>query len=298
MKIHHLSALAVATVIASLPLSAQVFIGSDDFNDNTLTAQIVNGSTVNPIQAAGQWRRNSPASGTFTETNQRLEYTNADTSGARYGALDWSTTTSSITEVGGAGLSSGAPYTSSWFAQVELTNLTAPASGYTLVGMEISSLAIPSGNNAYYGIYLSNSQTDGNSLMVESGIWNGSYYDRTPEWFHIGDTTDVTVRATFDAATKELSFSFSTDGATFLSTGVTYDLDGAHAGPTAPLSDGLALSLIGFANGGAPAITAGEMYFDNFSVTAIPEPSTYAALAGLGALGLALWRRRQARTAA
>lgn len=33
------------------------------------------------------------------------------------------------------------------------------------------------------------------------------------------------------------------------------------------------------------------------AVSAIPEPSTYAALAGLGALGLALWRRRrQAQT--
>ncbi len=34
------------------------------------------------------------------------------------------------------------------------------------------------------------------------------------------------------------------------------------------------------------------------SVSAIPEPSTYAALAGLGALGLALWRRRKAHAAA
>lgn len=32
-------------------------------------------------------------------------------------------------------------------------------------------------------------------------------------------------------------------------------------------------------------------------VSAIPEPSTYAALAGLGALGLAFWRRRRARVA-
>jgi hypothetical protein len=33
------------------------------------------------------------------------------------------------------------------------------------------------------------------------------------------------------------------------------------------------------------------------SVSAIPEPSTYAALAGLGALGLAFWRRRRAQAA-
>lgn len=37
-------------------------------------------------------------------------------------------------------------------------------------------------------------------------------------------------------------------------------------------------------------------YFErstSFSISAIPEPSTYAAFAGLGALGLAVWRRRK-----
>jgi hypothetical protein len=36
----------------------------------------------------------------------------------------------------------------------------------------------------------------------------------------------------------------------------------------------------------------------NFTISAIPEPSTYAALAGLGALGLAMWRRRKVQAAA
>ncbi len=40
--------------------------------------------------------------------------------------------------------------------------------------------------------------------------------------------------------------------------------------------------------------TAGEL---KIAGSAIPEPSTYAVLAGLGALGLAAWRRRQGRTA-
>jgi len=42
-----------------------------------------------------------------------------------------------------------------------------------------------------------------------------------------------------------------------------------------------------------PSTGYGQHVGLNFTITAIPEPATYASLAGLGALGLALWRRRR-----
>jgi hypothetical protein len=39
-------------------------------------------------------------------------------------------------------------------------------------------------------------------------------------------------------------------------------------------------------------LSAGYVALDNVSVTAVPEPATYAAMLGVGALGLAAWRRR------
>jgi hypothetical protein len=46
-------------------------------------------------------------------------------------------------------------------------------------------------------------------------------------------------------------------------------------------------------NGGTVAST-GTDRVDNFTVTAIPEPSTYAMVAGLAGLGFAILRRRRA----
>lgn len=312
MQLRHLLTLLCIATLSALPLSAQVFVGSDNFNDNTLTIQStgavngVAGSTLN--QAAGLWRaENNDVGGDFSETGQRLEYTNSSTSGTLYSSLVWTSPSFSVNGassapnlgIGGSGLSNGAPYTSSWSAQVELSNLTTPAAGYTLAGMELYTLTTSNGSNTYFGAYLSNDASNGNRLMVEWGLWNGSTdFTRTPSFFNIGDNQDVTVRATFDGSTKVLSYDYSTNGTTFTSTGVSYDLDGAQAGLTAPNLNGIGLSLVGFSNGATGAITSGQMYYDNLSVSAIPEPSTYAAFAGLGALGLALWRRRQAKKSA
>jgi hypothetical protein len=49
------------------------------------------------------------------------------------------------------------------------------------------------------------------------------------------------------------------------------------------------ISHISFGSGGGQA--GGDWVIDGLTVAAIPEPSTYAALVGIAALGLAFWRR-------
>jgi hypothetical protein len=39
-------------------------------------------------------------------------------------------------------------------------------------------------------------------------------------------------------------------------------------------------------------MSGSDLMYSYASVSAVPEPSTYAAIAGCGALGLAVWRRR------
>lgn len=284
---------------------AQIFVGSDNFDDNSLTIQNIN----NLNQAAGQWRASSPGTGgAFTEINQRIEYTNSTATGTNYGALTWVSPSYSINSapsglnlgIGGTGLSSGAPFSSSWTARVTLSNTTAPLnSGYTLTGMEIYTLPSSGNIDAYYGIYLSNDATYGNRLMVEWGLADGAGgYTRTPSFLNIGDNTDVTVRATFDGSSHVLSYDYSLNGSTFISTGVAYDLVGAQAMPTAPSNGGgMGLGLIGFSNLDAGAISAGQMTYDNFAVSAVPEPSTYAAIAGALMLGFTAWKRRRQQQA-
>ena len=59
--------------------------------------------------------------------------------------------------------------------------------------------------------------------------------------------------------------------------------------PPAAIVDGFGLDIYGafYGDGVNPGqiLSSGQAYIDNLSVSAVPEPSTYAAFAGLGALG-------------
>ncbi len=272
---------------------AQTFLGSDNFNDNSLTVQ---GS--NP-QAPGQYRGSFPNStgsnttGAWTEINQRLEYTNSSTTGFNGGTLLWVSPSTSNNAVGGAGLSTGNPYQSNWTATITVTNLlTAPASGNTFAGFEIYSLTSAPASNAFYGVYLTTYSGIGGRIAAQWGKYNSTTmdFDRFTTFTNVGDTTDVTLKMDFNASTKVLTTSYSFDSGASYAVAGSFDLDGAEVGLQAPFNNGLGLEVI--ANSfNAGAIGAGQIFFDNLQV--IPEPSTTAALAGVAALGLVAWRRRR-----
>jgi hypothetical protein len=90
-----------------------------------------------------------------------------------------------------------------------------------------------------------------------------------------------------------LNTGYSTDGGSTFLAGAAYDLDGAQVGISAPFNNGFGLEFYASVNNIGTAVTSGQMSFDNLTVSAVPEPSTYAALAGLSALGLVCWRRRR-----
>lgn len=301
----HAALLGLSVAAFAPAVVAQVFVGSDNFNDNTLTAQIVNGSNLGLSQLPGQWRfRTDNADGAgnlWTETNQRMEWTTSSTSGFNRGQLGWATPVVSSNPTGSAGLSAQ-PYTSSWVASVEVTNnLTALPTGYSYTGFEIyTTNATNTGANAYYGIAL-NQSVNATWIVAEWGKWDSTLnggaggFAVTPTFIPVASRdASVQLRLSYDGSTQVLDTGYSLDGgATFLS-GAAFALAGGQAGISAPYNNGFGLEFYASVNDLGSAVASGQMSFDNFSVSAVPEPSTYPALAGLGALGLVWWRRRVA----
>lgn len=304
--------------LTAVKLSAQTFVGSDNFNDNTLTVQ---GSNA---QASGQWRlsipneQNGQTGGAWTETNGRMEYSSSaltSTTGMNRGQLIWVSPSSSVTTVGAAGLNASTPYDSTWKATVDVTNLTSrTGTNYALAGFEIYVTGNVTNPNTSYtaltttGFYSVMFENFGGTLRERTqwGVLDASTLSATAGTYSNNNivtgnlgVSSLQLQLSYDGTTRMLTTAFSTDGGASFTTGATLDLAGAQAPTVAPLNGGMGLRFFAASdNNAGDTIAAGTLYYDNLTVSAIPEPSTYAALAGVGVLGLAMWRKKRKATVA
>lgn len=285
MKTRLLACLVAGAALLSLPLSAQMTPGSDDFNDNTLGTVGVGQPWV--------FQQTNGTGAAYTNQNGRLEFTASTPTG--YNAATLYRTREFL---------SGGSYTSDWTATVSATNLvnsaTLNSGGFVQIGLTVTtrfdsdSNGSPDSFNGQYALLLG-VDPGGLKLATNSGRWNTgtSNFTLVPNATSFADATDVLLRLAWNASAQDLLAQYSTDGGTTFLTERTFDLNGADFGIGAPYNNAFALYLVGHTSAlGSTPVTSGQVHVDDFVLTAVPEPSTYAMLAGLGALGLALRRRR------
>jgi hypothetical protein len=259
-----LLALAVTGLLVSSS-SAQVFVGSDDFNAGATTKWDYS------FRFAG-----SGTNGTLDFANNRLDFTKGAGQGSFVRIWDSEGTASPAVN--------SLSYSTSWSMTLTTTNTLSVTGGeFATIGLQVEN-----DNTSYSALMLSSTST-GNFIQAEGTGFTSSF---TPT----ANNTDVALRLTWDAGAQTLAAAYSLDGTNFTSVASFLPVTQWNNTGGGNVTNGFNFEVFGNSNLAA-SLSAGSVYADNFSVSAIPEPSTYAAFAGLGALGLAIWRRRQATRA-
>lgn len=255
---------AVATLVTA-SASAQLFVGSDNFDSGSDAAWAY---AFRLPGAAGN--------GELTFTNQRLDFTKASEGTGSY-VLGW--------DGDGAGAASRTleSFSTSWVADLTVTNNVVGLTGgsFNSIGFEIA------GSGAQYSALMLTATDSGYVVRAEgSGI--------APVEVSTFDSSDVQLRFSWDAGTQALGASYRFDSGAYTSLATFHPVSNWSSGAT---NSGFFFEVFGNTNMTA-VLGGGLVHADNFSVSAIPEPSTYAALAGAAALGLAVWRRRRVKAQA
>lgn len=213
-----------------------------------------------------------------------------------------------------------APTGSDWSVSLAVTNLfasSASANQSVQVGLFVSNTtglswsSTPPITHDYVKLVLAADST--NNQYIHGGLHvNGSAVtalsgQSNPKWTYGISQTSGTLVVSYDSTNKVITTGYNFNGTLyqFASYGINSSA-GTTANSAFDSPPSFTVSLYAQANstsGSAFNLSSGTAYLDNFTttssttaMTAVPEPSTYAALAGLGALGLAFWRR-QRRTA-
>lgn len=245
------------------PLMAHANLsGGDDFNDNSVDASKWGADEI----------RNY---GTFTETNQRLEYTAT-------------MPTNMLGMVFHHWTASYGSYTQDWSAQVDVSvaNLSLTGSDVFFIGLAVANPA-----NSFY-------QVGGTALRQKS---TGYEIARDIQYSSSSSTSttlvtsgSVSLQIRYDSATHTLYESYDADGATGgyqWAEEVGYNVSAWGMDSSSQFQ--LELSAGGM-NSTTRTITSGQVYADNLSST--PEPSTgLFLLTGLACIGAVRRYKKSAR---
>lgn len=252
--------LAAATLFATVSLHAQSFTGADDFSSGD------DSKWTYAFRTLG----NGTSNGTASYGNFQFDFTKGTGAGSYF--------------LGGQnGVSRAASsFSTNWVADLKVTNTFVTGTNeFASIGFEIGG-----GSQTYSALFLSNANGALSVVSEKNTVFLNSAASAV--------SSDVLLRMTWDATAQQLGTYYSLDSGSSYALLNTQNL-GTGLGSSA--TSGFYFELFASSNAAA-AISVGSMSADNFSVSAVPEPSTYAAFAGALALGLAVWQRRRHATRA